>query len=283
MWLLYNGPDSDPSRVVLRNGHARLPPPDGHRARVHLAVRRANPAVATAPRAARDRGARHHDLALRLAPGLRPRSSTGAAISRPSFCFAVLIAAVAHPRTLIGKAFGVTPLRWIGERSYGMYLWHWPIIVAHSPRVEFVDRLEVILTQAALITVGAAALSYRFVEQPIRTGRAPEAAREVRPASARGSGPGRGRGCTRRHVRDPLRRSERDERASGVRPARQHTTTPRSTTARTGHPRPADQAEAPARPLPRDGRLRHGRLPVFAGGGARLPRPCRRLGRPADR
>src|SRR5262249_28435724 len=45
-----------------------------------------------------------------------------------SFCFAVLIAAVAHPRTLIGKGFGVVPLRWVGERSYGMYLWHWPII-----------------------------------------------------------------------------------------------------------------------------------------------------------
>src|SRR5436309_12883932 len=43
-----------------------------------------------------------------------------------AFCFAVLIAAVAHPQTGIGQAFGVAPLRWVGERSYGIYLWHFP-------------------------------------------------------------------------------------------------------------------------------------------------------------
>jgi hypothetical protein len=84
-------------------------------------------------------------------------------------CFAVLIAAVAHPRTLIGKAFGVTPLRWVGERSYGMYLWHWPIIVLTTPRGWWTGW-KIVLTQA-LLTVGVAALSYRFVEQPVRTQR----------------------------------------------------------------------------------------------------------------
>jgi peptidoglycan/LPS O-acetylase OafA/YrhL len=89
-----------------------------------------------------------------------------------AFCFAVLIAAVAHPRTLLGKAFGVTPLRWIGERSYGMYLWHWPIIVLTRPGVELSwSGPGAVLGQAAIV-VAAAALSYRFVEQPIRTGRA---------------------------------------------------------------------------------------------------------------
>jgi len=86
-----------------------------------------------------------------------------------SFCFAVLIASVAHPRTLIGKAFGVAPLRWVGERSYGMYLWHWPIIVLTPPSGWWTGP-KIIFTQA-LLTVVAAALSYRFVEQPIRTGR----------------------------------------------------------------------------------------------------------------
>jgi len=46
-----------------------------------------------------------------------------------AFCFAVLVAAVAHPKTGIGEALGIAPLRWVGERSYGIYLWHWPIIV----------------------------------------------------------------------------------------------------------------------------------------------------------
>ena len=50
-----------------------------------------------------------------------------------------------------------------------MYLWHWPIIVI-TPPSGWWTGWKIILTQA-LLTVVAAALSYRFVEQPIRTGR----------------------------------------------------------------------------------------------------------------
>jgi peptidoglycan/LPS O-acetylase OafA/YrhL len=85
-----------------------------------------------------------------------------------AFCFAVLVAAVAHPRTGIGEAFGVAPLRWVGERSYGMYLWHWPIIVLVSG-VNTRPSAGIVVAEAALV-VTAAALSFRFVEQPIRTG-----------------------------------------------------------------------------------------------------------------
>ncbi len=87
-----------------------------------------------------------------------------------SFCFVVLIAAVAHPRTGIGRALGVAPLRWVGERSYGIYLWHLPIIllvaganVRSSPGVVVAE---------ATIVIAAAALSFRYVEEPIRRGRA---------------------------------------------------------------------------------------------------------------
>ena len=96
-------------------------------------------------------------------------------------CFAVLIAAVAHQRTMIGKAFGVTPLRWIGERSYGIYLWHWPIIVLTRPGVDIPWSGAAAIAFQAAITVAAAALSYRFVEQPIRTGRFQQWLREFGP------------------------------------------------------------------------------------------------------
>jgi peptidoglycan/LPS O-acetylase OafA/YrhL len=87
-----------------------------------------------------------------------------------SFCFAVLIAAVAHPATQIGKALGVAPLRWVGERSYGIYLWHWPIIALTRPGVDVSWTGPGLIAAQAALTVLAAALSFRFVEQPIRRG-----------------------------------------------------------------------------------------------------------------
>jgi peptidoglycan/LPS O-acetylase OafA/YrhL len=85
-----------------------------------------------------------------------------------AFCFAVLVAAVAHPKTGIGNAFGVAPLRWVGERSYGIYLWHWPIIVLVAG-VNARPSAGVVVAEAALV-VAIAALSYKYIEQPIRTG-----------------------------------------------------------------------------------------------------------------
>jgi hypothetical protein len=86
-----------------------------------------------------------------------------------AFCFAVLIAAVAHPETGLGRALGVAPLRWIGERSYGMYLWHWPVVELMRPGVDIPWTGPGVVVAQAAIVVSAAALSYRFVEQPIRT------------------------------------------------------------------------------------------------------------------
>jgi peptidoglycan/LPS O-acetylase OafA/YrhL len=86
-----------------------------------------------------------------------------------AFCFVVLIAAVAHPLTGIGQALGVTPLRWVGERSYGIYLWHLPIILLISG-VNTRPSVGIVLAEAALV-LALAELSFRFVEEPIRRGR----------------------------------------------------------------------------------------------------------------
>jgi peptidoglycan/LPS O-acetylase OafA/YrhL len=87
-----------------------------------------------------------------------------------SFCFVVLIAAVAHPRTGIGRALGVAPLRWVGERSYGIYLWHLPIILLVAG-VNVRSSPGVVLAEAVIV-LAAAALSFRYIEEPIRRGRA---------------------------------------------------------------------------------------------------------------
>ncbi|MBM7824351.1 peptidoglycan/LPS O-acetylase OafA/YrhL [Arcanobacterium pluranimalium] len=56
---------------------------------------------------------------------------------------------------------------WIGERSYGIYLWHWPLVVIWQ--TVFPDAHPAIATLViAAISVVAAALSFRFVENPMR-------------------------------------------------------------------------------------------------------------------
>jgi peptidoglycan/LPS O-acetylase OafA/YrhL len=87
-----------------------------------------------------------------------------------AFCFMVLIAAVAHPLSGLGRALGVQPLRWLGERSYGIYLWHWPVIELMRPGVDISWTGPGVVVAQAAIVLTAAELSYRYVEQPIRTG-----------------------------------------------------------------------------------------------------------------
>jgi len=48
---------------------------------------------------------------------------------------AMVIIALIHPFTWVSKLFSLKPLRWIGMRSYGIYLWHYPIITLSRPSV----------------------------------------------------------------------------------------------------------------------------------------------------
>jgi hypothetical protein len=64
---------------------------------------------------------------------------------------------------------GVAPLRWIGVRSYGIYLWHVPILVLTTPAAQHQTQLWRAALQVAA-TLVVAGLSWRFVEQPIRRG-----------------------------------------------------------------------------------------------------------------
>jgi peptidoglycan/LPS O-acetylase OafA/YrhL len=84
-----------------------------------------------------------------------------------SVATALMVAAAASPATRFGRILGWEPLRWVGVRSYGIYLWHFPIIVLTTPARGEDARIRV-LQLAAII--GCAALSWRFVEEPIRHG-----------------------------------------------------------------------------------------------------------------
>lgn len=87
-----------------------------------------------------------------------------------SFATVAIINAMLHAPA-VGRRADVAPLRWIGERSYGIYLWHWPVLVIlvtmlDGGRVREASGVTAVLVVA--VTVGAAAASYRWVETPVR-------------------------------------------------------------------------------------------------------------------
>ena len=82
-----------------------------------------------------------------------------------------VIAAVTHPTAVLGRVvLGNRTFVWIGQRSYGLYLYHWPIFqfsrhLAGKPLtwMQFLGLMAV--------TLVVTELSYRFIETPIRQGR----------------------------------------------------------------------------------------------------------------
>jgi peptidoglycan/LPS O-acetylase OafA/YrhL len=83
-----------------------------------------------------------------------------------SLASAVLIAAAVHPgAVLTRRLFSSTPLRELGRRSYGLYLWHWPILVL-TRAVQSSMRLIFVLMLVAVVTE----VSFRIIEEPLRRG-----------------------------------------------------------------------------------------------------------------
>ena len=83
-----------------------------------------------------------------------------------AFCSVALIVACLMPGWT-GRLLDLQPLKWIGERSYGIYLWHWPVFMLTRPGVDVaLDQGQATLLRVAL-TFLLAAISYRFVEAPI--------------------------------------------------------------------------------------------------------------------
>ncbi len=88
-----------------------------------------------------------------------------------SIAAAVLVAVLAHPTSRLARLFAWTPLRLLGKWSYGIYLWHYPIIVLSSPLVNTRGPNALLSFYQISISVLLAVLSYYLIEEPIRYGK----------------------------------------------------------------------------------------------------------------
>ena len=156
-------------------------------------------AAALAGRAAPDRaadsgGTRRRRLALRHAMGVVAVAGLFAlwstAAGPPRWLFeggmvlaatvgAVIVADVRDGRGPLARVLEVRPLRYVGRISYGIYLWHWPVITeVTADRVGFGGAGLALLRVCT--TLALAAVSFAAVEQPLRRWRAPHWPRPAR-------------------------------------------------------------------------------------------------------
>lgn len=98
----------------------------------------------------------------------------------------VLVGAAADPAGLLGRALARQPLRWLGERSYGIYLWHWPVLMLTRPDQDLTLPGWASPLLRVAVTLALAEASYRWVELPVRRGALRRLVRRLRTP-----GPGR--------------------------------------------------------------------------------------------
>lgn len=87
-----------------------------------------------------------------------------------SLVTAVIIAAAVHPRGRIADLLAIAPLRYIGRRSYGLYLWHWPVFQVTRPHSDIPISGTANLALRFTLTFAIAEVSYRYIERPVREG-----------------------------------------------------------------------------------------------------------------
>ena len=83
-------------------------------------------------------------------------------------CFT--LTSLVHPASRFAPLISKKPLLWIGQRSYGIYLWHWVIFQIMRPGIDLAGDVWAINAVRILIVLGLADISLRYVEIPIRRG-----------------------------------------------------------------------------------------------------------------
>ena len=83
---------------------------------------------------------------------------------------AATITSLVHPASRFAPLLSARPIVWIGQRSYGIYLWHWVIFQVTRPNVDLAGANWAINCARILIVIALSDVSLRWIEIPIRRG-----------------------------------------------------------------------------------------------------------------
>ncbi len=83
-------------------------------------------------------------------------------------CFTLI--SVVHPASRFAPLLSTRVLIWIGERSYGIYLWHWIVFQLTRPSIDLVGDDWALYALRVLIVFALADISLRYIEIPVRRG-----------------------------------------------------------------------------------------------------------------
>ena len=81
-----------------------------------------------------------------------------------------IIMSIVHPASRFAPLLQTPALIWVGERSYGIYLWHWIVFQVTRPAQDLAGSAWALCIFRILIVMALADISLRWVELPIRKG-----------------------------------------------------------------------------------------------------------------
>ena len=85
-----------------------------------------------------------------------------------SIVTAIVIACVVTPNSNLNSILGLAPFVWVGKRSYGLYLWHWPVFQLTRERVDVDINGWELFAVRMFVTLVLVEISYQCIERPIR-------------------------------------------------------------------------------------------------------------------
>ncbi|MCH2616914.1 MAG: acyltransferase [Acidimicrobiales bacterium] len=85
-----------------------------------------------------------------------------------SIATAIVIACVVTPNSNLNSILGLAPFVWVGKRSYGLYLWHWPVFQLTRERVDVDINGWELFAVRMFVTLVLVEISYQCIERPIR-------------------------------------------------------------------------------------------------------------------